>query len=85
MHVDSFDVFERDFPELVEVDSRGNTTQHIDLLAQTKKEKRELTRATLISQNIWVSCAVILGADNSAHSHHPQFLQPRYSIAWQQG
>ena len=53
-NADSFDVFERDFPELVEIDGRGNPVQHIDFMAREKEEMHELTRATMICQNIWV-------------------------------
>jgi hypothetical protein len=59
-NADSFDVFERDFPELIEVDGRGNPKQHIDFMAREKEEMRELTQATMICQNIWVRCVMFL-------------------------
>jgi dual specificity MAP kinase phosphatase len=47
-------VFERDYPDLVSLDSRGKPLQHIDFMAREKEEMRQLTQATLICDNVWV-------------------------------
>ncbi|KAF9514621.1 hypothetical protein BS47DRAFT_1376479 [Hydnum rufescens UP504] len=51
---DSFDVFERDHPELVAIDGRGNPKYHTDFMAREREEMRQMTQATQICDNIWL-------------------------------
>lgn len=51
---DSFDVFERDHPELVAIDGRGSPIHHTDFMVREREEMRQMTQATQICDNLWV-------------------------------
>ncbi|KAF8339540.1 uncharacterized protein EI90DRAFT_2249931 [Cantharellus anzutake] len=51
---DPFEVFERDYPDLVALDTNGNPVHHIDFMAREKEEMRQLTQATQICDNLWL-------------------------------
>jgi len=53
--VDDIDVFERNHPELVAIDSCGRTTDNkLEFLSQEREEMRRLTAATKISENVYL-------------------------------
>lgn len=51
---DSFDLYEKNFSDLVAVDSSGRYLTKTDFLAREKEEMRQLTKASPLSDNIWV-------------------------------
>ncbi|CAE6457060.1 unnamed protein product [Rhizoctonia solani] len=51
---DSFDVFERQFPHLVAVNTKGRDLNRIDFFAREKEEMRELTKASEIADGLWL-------------------------------
>ncbi|KAG9285422.1 hypothetical protein G9A89_010897 [Geosiphon pyriformis] len=52
--VEPFSLFEKDFPELVAVDSQGAICNKINFLEQEREEMRLLTAASEISHNVWL-------------------------------
>ncbi|CAG8616303.1 7314_t:CDS:2 [Ambispora leptoticha] len=55
--IDPFTVFEKDFPDLVAIDSHGVLCNKINFLDQEREEMRLLTEATEISRNVWLGNA----------------------------
>lgn len=53
---DSFDAYEKNFPDLVAIDSSGRFLTKTDFLAREKEEMSQLTKASMLSDNIWVRC-----------------------------
>ncbi|CAO0799217.1 unnamed protein product [Mucor circinelloides] len=51
---DEFSVFERDYPELVMYDSTGLLMQRRDFVELENMQMREMSKATEITNNIWV-------------------------------
>ncbi|CAE6429245.1 unnamed protein product [Rhizoctonia solani] len=51
---DSFDVFERQYPHLVAVNTKGRDMNRIDFFAREKEEMRELTKASEIADGVWL-------------------------------
>ncbi|KAG8977287.1 tyrosine/serine/threonine protein phosphatase pps1, partial [Tulasnella sp. 427] len=51
---DSFEVFEKQFPHLVGIDSRGNLVRKIEFMEREKEEMRNLTRASEIADGVFL-------------------------------
>ncbi|KAG9126542.1 tyrosine/serine/threonine protein phosphatase pps1 [Ceratobasidium sp. 392] len=51
---DPFEVFERDHPYLVAVNTKGRDVTRIDFFAREKEEMRELTKASEIADGVWL-------------------------------
>ncbi|KEP54633.1 dual specificity protein phosphatase PPS1 [Rhizoctonia solani 123E] len=51
---DSFDVFERQYPHLVAVNTKARDVNRIDFFAREKEEMRELTKASEIADGLWL-------------------------------
>ncbi|CAG8591254.1 1243_t:CDS:2 [Ambispora gerdemannii] len=55
--IEPFAVFEKDFSDLVAIDSQGVMCNKINFLDQEREEMRLLTEATEISRNVWLGNA----------------------------
>lgn len=53
--LDPFEVFERELPHLVGIDSKGNLVRKIEFMEREKEEMRNLTRASEIADGVFVS------------------------------
>ncbi|KIO26742.1 hypothetical protein M407DRAFT_23938 [Tulasnella calospora MUT 4182] len=51
---DPFEVFERDLPHLVGIDSKGNLVRKIEFMEREKEEMRNLTRASEIADGVFL-------------------------------
>jgi hypothetical protein len=49
-----FSFFEKEFPELVAIDSKGISVNKVNFFEQEREEMRALTEASEISHNVWV-------------------------------
>lgn len=61
--LDPFDVFEKELPHLVGIDSRGNLVRKIEFMEREKEEMRNLTRASEIADAVFV-CLPFLRSNN---------------------
>jgi len=50
-----FSYFEKEFPDLISIDSQGIIRNKINFLEQEREEMRLLTAALEISTNVWVN------------------------------
>lgn len=53
-YLDDFSIFERNYPELVMWDSTGLIMQTRDFFELESKQMREMSKATEITEHIWV-------------------------------
>lgn len=63
---DSFNVFERNYPTLIAIDSHGFMRNKLNFFDREREEMRVLTQASEVAENVWVSLRVALGAHVTA-------------------
>lgn len=49
--------FEKDYPNLVAVDSQGYTRNRVDFVDREREEMQRLTTASAIDDNVWLGCS----------------------------
>lgn len=57
--IDSFDVFEKYYPDLIAINSNGIVENKLDFSIREAEEMRVLTTATCIAKNVYV-CTYLL-------------------------